>query len=360
MGTVGGGAERILADLAGYLVEAGHEVAVLTFDPPGTNSFYPINKRVERLFLGIGDTSGKTRLVDAIQRVGAMRQVIQQEQPDVVVGFMHSIYVPLALAMLGLGVPLVGSEHIVPEHYRDRGSEYWLILISSLFVTRFTVLSESIRESYHWLVRRKAVAMPNPVFIDANAKPIPHEGKRILSVGRLGSQKDHVTLIKAFGRLADQFPDWDLRIAGEGPLRPDLEREIEGRALGDMVSLPGAIQEIASEYMKADLFVIPSRYESFGLATAEAMGYGLAVIGFEDCPGTNELIQHETNGLLVNSSDRVENLAEAMAQLMGDKAMREALAAQGRKTAGQFLPAKIFAQWLDLLQTVRTERDRVR
>src|SRR5690606_11954559 len=124
----------------------------------------------------------------------------------------------------------------------------------------------------------------------------------------------HVTLIDAFADIYDKYPEWDLKIIGEGPLRPTLEEQIRRLGLEDRVSLPGATQSIGSEYRNADLFVLPSRYESFGLATAEAMGYGLAAIGFADCPGTNELIQDGINGKLAPSTDRTTSLANTMAK----------------------------------------------
>ena len=353
MGESGGGTERILADLAGYLVEMGHEISLLTLEQQDTPSFYPIDKRVERHYLRIGNISSKTTLTEFLKRTKYLRQYVAREKPDIVVGFMHSIYVSLAFAMIGLRMPLVGSEHIVPEHYRDNKLEFLLIIVSSLFINRFTLLSESIRASYPWMVRRKSVVMRNPVVIDLKTKTFPGEKKAILSVGRLDSQKDHITLIRAFGKLSERFQDWKLRIIGEGPLREELEMNIEKLNLKSKVFMPGATKNVAAEYAKADFFVIPSRYESFGLATAEAMGYGLAVIGFEDCPGTNELIKDMVNGKLVNSEDRVNNLSLAMEELMENELLRKNLGNKGRSTAEAFSPLKIFARWEKFLQDMQ-------
>ena len=268
---------------------------------------------------------------------------------------MHSMYVPLAISLIGSGVPVVGSEHIVPQHYDTRRMEYLLAVLSALLIRRFTVLSERIRASYPWLFRRKAVAIPNPVHITNTThteKRKEHGGKTVLCVGRLEAQKDHATLIKAFGRIADQFPDWNLRVIGEGFLRPQLESEVATLGLGDRVALPGTIAEIGNEYAAANIFVLPSLYESFGLVTAEAMGHGLPVIGFEDCPGTNELIQDGVNGILVNSSDRVANLSRAMTALMQSRPLREELGARGKAAIERFSPSKIFTRWSDLLEEI--------
>jgi glycosyltransferase involved in cell wall biosynthesis len=89
---------------------------------------------------------------------------------------------------------------------------------------------------------------------------------------------------------------------------------------------------IDREYQSAEIFVIPSRYEAYGLVTAEAMAHGLPVIGFEDCPGTNELIRSGVTGLLVDpKNNRVHSLASALSSLMADPLLRKRLAASGHK-----------------------------
>ena len=353
MSAKGGGAERVLADLANHLVGRGYAVHLLTFDAHGVQSFYRLAEGVHWQQLGIGETQAKATLTETSQRMRALRQVILSIRPDVVIGFMHSSYVPLSFALIGSGIPLIGSEHIVVEHYQTRRFEYLLLTLSALFIRRFTVLSDRIGRAYPWLVRRKAVAMPNPVN-GGEGFAIKKDGERkiVLTVGRLETQKDQSTLIRAFGKLADAFPKWDLRIVGEGSLRPELEAEIAALELGRRIQLPGSIAEISAEYTAADLFVLSSRYESFGLATAEAMAHGLAVIGFADCPGTDELIRDGINGMLVDSSQRVENLAKTMECLIEDENQRQALGEQGRKDIARFAPEKVFARWESLVREV--------
>lgn len=139
----------------------------------------------------------------------------------------------------------------------------------------------------------------------------------LLAVGRLASQKDHGCLIDAFAILAPRFPDWTLRIVGEGDLRGQLERQIADRGLVERIELPGAIREIDAEYRKASLFVSPSKYESFGLATAESLLNGTPAVVFDDCPGTDALIENGVNGVLVDGrKGRAEALANALGRLM--------------------------------------------
>ncbi len=351
---VKGGAERVLADVTAGLVDRDHDISVLTFDQPGGQSFYPLHDKVRRLSLGIGNTKKQATLGETLSRIKAMRRTVLDEKPDVVVAFMHSSFVLMAFALLGTGIPVIASEHIVPAHYKTRRMEFVLLCLAGLFVKKITVLSETIKKDYPRFLQGKMVPLANPVLIpEKKAAPKGEEGQRkaILTVGRLDPQKDQKTLIQAFARLADEYPDWDVTIIGEGALRAELETLIKDMNLDGRVFMPGSTPDISAVYQKAHIFALPSLYESFGLATAEAMAHGLPVIGFADCPGTNELITDGENGILIAARDRVEAMARALDGLMGDPSLRVSYGEKGQETSRQFDAESIVGQWEALLQS---------
>jgi glycosyltransferase involved in cell wall biosynthesis len=351
-----GGAERVLCKVCSELVNRGHEVTILTFDPLGGQPFYPLDPRVKRIDLGIGDSSQPAGLIETLVRIRRLRLAVNLERPDVAVGFMHSMFVPLAFALAGTGIPVLGSEHIVPEHYRTRRLQYFLLLFATPFINRMTVLSRAIRSRYPWPLKKLMIDMPNPV--EAAANQVNANSTKecffILSVGRLEAQKDHSTLVRAFAQITHQFPQWHLRIVGEGSLRTNLSRLIKDLNLQAKVTLPGVTHTIANEYVDANVFVIPSRYEAFGLVTAEAMSYGLPVVGFADCSGTNELIEEGRTGFLVQpGQDRVEALAYTLANLMNEPSLRKRMGDAGRDVIiARFSAAKVYDLWENLLYTL--------
>jgi glycosyltransferase involved in cell wall biosynthesis len=357
LGLTGGGAERVLAEITAGLAARGHEVTVASFDAPGAADFYAFDHRVVRIRMGIGRSDRPSGMVDVLRRAVRLRRLLRAERPDVAIGFMHSAYVPLALALPGSGVAGVASEHIVHGHYADRPVERALLRLVAPRFRSITAVSEAMRQSFPAPIRRRMEVIPNPVRIaPSDRAPAVGDQRTLLTVGRLESQKDHATLIAAFARLRGDFPDWRLRIVGEGALRPELERQVAGLGLGDCVTLTGATAEIDCEYRAADLFAMPSLYESFGIATAEGLGHGLPAIGFADCPGTNELIVDGENGLLVAGGDRVAALAGGLARLMGSEAERARMGAAGPGAIAAFSAPRIVEQWEALLEAARVAR----
>lgn len=357
MNNPGGGAERVLAELASGLAARRYEIVVLTFDRPGGRSYYPLPPAARRIELGIGDTTRAASLGETARRALALRRRVRALAPDVAVGFMHSMFIPLGLALLGTGIPLIASEHIVPEHYRTRPLQAALLRLTPLLARRITVVSDQVLAAYPPALRARMVAIANPVNVPAGKRAdVGGEGrarKTLLCVGRFSEQKDHATLIDAFARLADRFPDWDLRIVGDGELRDALVAQVAARGLAGRVQMPGVVRDLATEYAAAQLFVLPSRYESFGLATAEALAHGLPAVGFADCAGTNRLIRPGVNGALAAvGADRAAALAAALEPLMASAQARRDLSRQDGLPSEYSLP-RVLDRWEALLHEVR-------
>ena len=351
-----GGAERVFCTVCSELASRGHDITVVTFDRPGTAGFYALDDRVRKVDLGIGDPARPAKLGETWHRMVALRRTATETGPHLAVGFMHSAFVPLAFALAGSKIPAIGSEHIVAEHYRTRPFQRALLLAASPWLTAITVLSQRIKDQYLLPIRRRMVPIPNPV-MPAIGEASPGALKRrytVLSIGRLDTQKDHPTLLKAFARVAAAYPEWDLRILGEGPMRPLLQEMVADLHLDRRVSLPGVTPDVAEEYRGADIFVLPSLYESFGLAAAEAMSYGLPVVAFADCPGTSELIQHAENGMLVPPQpNRSVGLAKTLEQLISQPQLRSQLGSAARLAASRMPSVSgICTQWENLLMSV--------
>jgi len=343
-----GGAERVLSEVSAELVNRGHAVSVASFDAPGSEDFYPLDLRIARHRLGAPGIGKSLRV----------RSLVRNCRPDVAVGFMHTSFLRLPIGTLGTGVPIVASEHTVCAHYKTRRGLLSLLRLATSFFAAITVPSVKARDSFPPEVRRKMVIIPNPVTLSGSATSDRGRSARqiVLAAGNLRKEKRHALLIEAFARVAPSFTDWDLHIAGDGPELASLEAQIRSAGLDKRVKLLGPVRDMSGTYAGADIFVVPSQYESFGIATAEALSAGITAIGFADCPGTNEIIADGQNGLLVGGPDPAAALADGLSRLMSSPDERRRLGAAGPARVASYSLDSIVDQWEQLLSNVAAGR----
>jgi len=185
---------------------------------------------------------------------------------------------------------------------------------------------------------------PNP-FESSNA------ARHVVAVGRLVRQKGFDLLVRAYSKVAEEHPDWNLWVFGEGPERSRLESLAEDLGTGTRIRFPGWSDRIFAAYRHADLFVLSSRYEGFGNVIIEAMAAGLPVI-VTDCPsGPAEIVRDGEDGLLVPAED-VDALADAMGRLMSDAADRDRLAGRAIRAADRFGLDPALDRWERVLRRV--------
>jgi glycosyltransferase involved in cell wall biosynthesis len=202
-------------------------------------------------------------------------------------------------------------------------------------------------DGYGVLPERLAVAQPGSD--PASAGPTPKRGQdepvRLLSIGTLTPRKGHDLLIEALARLAD-LP-WTCRIIGSPDRAPataaDLRARIARHGLQSRIILAGETADLAAEYGGADIFVLASRHEGYGMVFAEAMRHGLPIIA--TTAGAIPEAVPPGAGILV-APDDVASLVGALEQMIRDHALRARYAA-GAGTAALALPS-----WADTAREV--------
>jgi len=137
--------------------------------------------------------------------------------------------------------------------------------------------------------------------------------RRLIYSGRLVTVKRVDLLIDAFVRVADQRQDWDLLIAGSGPLETALKSRVPER-LKDRVIWTGFVsssEKMAALYNLSDVLVLPSDYEPWALVINEAACAGLAIVSSDVVGAAAELVRDGINGRLFKSSD-LKSLIDAL------------------------------------------------
>ncbi len=343
-----GGAERIITSLANHWIEQGSNVTLITFDrdPP----YYPLDGRVALRQLGLPSYGRPvTRAVSsAVRRILGLRRAIRRSDPDIVISFLGKINALTMIATRFMGIPVVVSERNNPDRQVFRPAWRWLRLRLYGLAARVVTPSQGVLDWFPDAIRAKGVVIPNPVDLP-DEMPVRGSGPKVLiAVGRLVPQKGFDILLQAFAKIAADFPDWTLIIRGEGTLRGDIERLRDDLGLAGRVSLPGITEKPGAWVEEGEIFVLSSRYESFGNVLTEAMVAGLAIVSF-DCPwGPSEILTDQADAILVPPEDH-DALAAAMARVMNDRGLRARLGEAAQKNVVRFERGRIMGRWDDMV-----------
>ena len=326
-----GGAERVLVNLAADLTEKGHEVTMVT--QYKKENEYPLPDGVKRVISDITEEEiTESRIVNFGRRFRKLRMIWKTERPDVILSFIGKNNMMAILTSRFLHIPVAVSVRAEPalEYYNG-----WMrFMARHLFASADGVILQT-RQCFSFFpekVQKKAVILKNP--INKAFFRQPYQGERektIVAVGRVDENKNHELLIRAFAGIAGEFPDYSLKIYGEGDQKERLQHLILELGLEKQAFMMGAVSDVAGVIERARLFVLPSNSEGAPNTLIEAMLLGLTVIS-TDCPcgGPAELIEDGKNGYLFESENTGE-LSLKMIRLLSDVDLREKMGAYGFK-----------------------------
>ncbi|MFA6299837.1 MAG: stealth conserved region 3 domain-containing protein, partial [Nocardioides sp.] len=177
----------------------------------------------------------------------------------------------------------------------------------------------------------------------------------IMAAGRIVPEKQFSKLVQAFGEIADQIPEWRLRVWGEGSQRGEVQRQVRKWRLFDRVELPGPTTAMPREWAKASICAITSRTEGFPLVAQEAMAAGVPVVSFDCASGPRELIEHERNGLLVGP-ESISGMAAALLRLATDDDLRLRLGEGALRSSRQYAADSVAERWHRVFADARARR----
>ena len=169
----------------------------------------------------------------------------------------------------------------------------------------------------------------------------------ILALGRLHENKAFDILLQALTRVPNAY----LWIAGEGPLRQDLEKIAEQLAVKPRVRFLGWREDVAALLQTADIFACPSRHEPLGNVILEAWAQNIPIVA-ADSFGPGTLINHLISGLLVPIDDPVM-LAKGIRTLIEDDRLRDEISQQGRASyESRFTEKEVVESYIQFFQGI--------
>jgi glycosyltransferase involved in cell wall biosynthesis len=147
--------------------------------------------------------------------------------------------------------------------------------------------------------------------------------------------------IEAVALLKDSYPDVRAAVVGAGPLRAELEAQVQRFGVGESVDFLGFRNDIENVYAASALYVLPSRYEGLSVSLLEAMASGLPVV-VSDVGEARDVVRHGQNGFLYPAGD-VAALSRHLSELVADPLLRRRLGEEAARTASAYAGRKVVA-----------------
>jgi len=211
-------------------------------------------------------------------------------------------------------------------------------------------------KSYRELFGSKKLIMNIPYFCDLERyrelAPMPHLRIKVLYCGQFIVRKGLDILLQAFIRIAKECPDVDLVLAGGNPDSPFLKGLIPDN-LRDRIEIAGFYQpeNLPTLYARADIFVLPSRHDGWGIVVNEALGAGLPVIASDQVGAVHDLIVHGENGYIFPSGD-AQKLADYLRLLAESSELRRRFSEASRQRSELFGLEEGVRRWKHVCELV--------
>ena len=181
------------------------------------------------------------------------------------------------------------------------------------------------------------------------AKSYMHPKPYILGLGRLVFQKGFDLLLESFKQIASEFNNLDLILAGEGTRSQELQEQTQSLGIEKKVHFLGGVnlKKVGQLLKGCECFVVPSRWEPFGIVILEAMVCAKPVIATSS-GGPQEIIEDGVNGLLVKNKD-TKALASAIQRILTDSDLKKSIALNGVKRVKDFTLTNMVEKYVEVL-----------
>lgn len=312
-----GGAENQVVTLAEKLVTLGHDVGIAYILKPAL--VVPKSNKVKLLWL-----EGNRSILGVLKAYLKLAKLIKKYNPDVIHSHMYHANILARLVRLIVKMPKL----VCTAHSNNEGGKLRMLAyrVTDSLCEVFTNVSNHAVVSFE-AKGAAPVGRMITVYNGIDTKKFsfkPEARKRLrkelnlnnknvfIAVGRFAPEKDYPNMLKAFALLQEKRPDTHLLIVGDGELRPQIESLIKTLKLEQFVTLLGVRKDIPELLSAADIFVLSSAWEGFGLVVAEAMSVGIIVVA-TDCGGVAEIVK-EVGFLSVpqNSNALFEQMSNAL------------------------------------------------
>lgn len=372
-----GGVETVTTVLANYMAEHGDRVHIAAFEQDDVELMPPLGEMVQL-----------HRLCKPVRRsVKMLRRILVEHEIGVIVNqWCLPYYVTRACrrAMRGLACRLVAVHHNAPDaNARINGAlmekagarsrlrrmladaKLRLYRLATCWSMRYVyrhsdsyvLLSESFRGVFQRVTGvqdlSKLCVIPNPLTLGGSAPAFEEKRCELLYLGRLERVQKRVDrVLHIWAALYKRFPEWTLRVVGDGPDRPALESLSADLGL-ERIRFEG-FQPPEEYYRRAAVLLLTSEFEGFGLVLCEGMSMGTIPVVYGSYAAAYDIVSDGNSGYVLDAGRgfHMEEMAARTAGLMEDEVLRRKLYEQAILQSKRFGLERIGREWEELFQRI--------
>jgi glycosyltransferase involved in cell wall biosynthesis len=349
-----------LADVLGY------DITLVLTDGGQRKPAFPLSAKVKTIQLDVNfEELWHLSFLKKIPVYLSKQRIYRKKLKDTLMLLRPDITVSLLrrevnfLVSIPDGSVKMGEIHFCRTHYRnfeEGDSNFVKEIFSKLWMRnlikklkgleRFVVLTEE--DHRYWPELQNVTVIHNPSYFVAKGQA-DYSAHRVIAAGRFVPQKGFDLLIEAWSKVCKTRPDWELHIYGGGD--KTKFHTLAERLGAERLYLEEPTKEIMQRYQESSIYALSSRFEGMPMVLLEAMTCGLPPVAFA-CPcGPRDMIQPGRNGLLARNGD-TQDLADQLAKMMDDEALRRRLGQLAREDVHQYDVDVIMKQWDELFRSL--------
>lgn len=341
----GGGAERVVSELATEMSYQGHDVAVIVVSSDKRKYFIPESVK----FINCAKQY-KMRGFAYFNRLSDIRKEIKNFNTEVCISFNTNVNFYSILATIGLKCPLVLSERNDPKMYpKDKISR----IVRKLLYRKsykYVFQTDEVKSYFSSGIQKNSCVIYNPL---NPSLPDVYDGqrsKRFVTAVRLEPQKNIKMAIDAFALSDAVSKGFVFEIYGEGSLRSELTEYIKSQNLTQKVFLMGNSEKLYDDILDAYAFLLSSDFEGLSNSMLESMALGIPTIS-TDYPsgGARAVIDSGNNGIIVPVGD-ASAMRDAINKLVSDRSFALSISKNSQQIRHRLSVKKITEEWISFVK----------
>lgn len=346
-----GGLSRVFSIKTNYLYEKeGYKIHFLTLNN-NKKPFFTFNNEIKITDLKI--SGNKFNRISQYFRW--VKFYLKEIQPDIIVlcdlgwkGLFFNFFVKTK-------VPIVYEIH--GSLYNEPIKKNWLVkkirfLIRKVLVRSFknvVLLTEDSKKE--WNIPCEII--PNPPSFSSNKKSTC-ETKTALIISRHSYEKGIDRILEIWVDVLENFPDWNLKIIGDGYLKEENVRLANQLKINHSVLFLDPIKDVVNMYLDSSIYLMTSRNEGYPMVLLEALEMGLPIVAY-DCPiGPRNFIQDGRNGYLIPDGDK-KMFIKSLEKLMLSQSLRKEMGENSVTFSFTKNTDVIMGKWVELFQKIKNQ-----